>query len=68
MKFFKVLTILIVLVMSANGAKVTWGADGKPIIEASSSSPTRGCIEGGLEDLGKESNVTIVQKNNLHCS
>lgn len=66
MKFLKTVAMLAILVMSANGAKVTWGADGKPIIEASST-PVRGCIQGGLEDLGKETNSTIT-KPKLHCS
>ncbi len=66
MKFFKALTILVLVAVSANGAKVTWGADGKPIIEASSK-PVVGCIQGGLEDLGRESNSTT-EAPTLHCS
>jgi len=39
--------------MYAQGAKVTWGADGKPIIEGSSK-PHDGCTEGGIQDLSMD--------------
>lgn len=54
MKIIQTLGVLVLLVASANGAKVTWGADGKPIIEASSE-PKEGCILGGLESLSMSS-------------
>jgi hypothetical protein len=58
MKIIQIVGILISLLMYANGAKVTWGADGKPIIE-SSSKPLNGCTQGGLKDLSMDVNSTI---------
>ena len=58
MKIIQILGVLFLLVASANGAKVTWGADGKPIIEGSSKS-LDGCTEGGLKDLSMDENRTV---------
>ncbi len=69
MKIIQTLGVLFLLVVSAHGAKVTWGADGKPIIETSSK-PKEGCILGGLESLSMSSvdtNKTLKVKN-IKCS
>jgi len=59
MKIIQIVGVLLSLVMYAQGAKVTWGADGKPIIEASSK-PIEGCIDSGLKYLSMDNNSTIV--------
>ena len=69
MKIIQILGVLLSLLMYAHGAKVTWGADGKPIIEASAK-PKEGCLLGGLESLSMSSvdtNKTLEVKN-IKCS
>ena len=69
MKIIQILGVLLSLLMYAHGAKVTWGADGKPII-AVSAQPKEGCILGGLESLSMSSvdtNKTLEVKN-IKCS
>ena len=56
MRFLQILLFL-ALVVGANGGKVKWGPDGKPIIEASNK-PIKGCNKSKLDDLAKDSNST----------
>jgi len=65
MNFFKIAISLTLFAISANGSKVTWGEDGKPIIEASSSS-IEGCIQGGINNLGRSESNTSTSK--MSCS
>lgn len=58
MKIIQILGVMLSLLMYAHGAKVTWGADGKPIIEGSSKS-FDGCTEGGVKDLSMDENRTV---------
>jgi len=64
MKLIKTVGVLLSLVMYAHGAKVTWGADGKPIIE-SSSKPIEGCIDSGLKYLSMDTNNSMIVTNEL---
>ena len=54
MRFLQILLFL-ALVVVANGGKVKWGPDGKPIIEASNK-PIKGCDKSKLEELAKDNN------------
>ena len=54
MRFLQILLFL-ALVIGANGGKVKWDSNGKPIIE-SSSKPVKGCNKAKLEDLTKDNN------------
>jgi len=60
MKLIQIVGVLLSLMMYAHGAKVTWGADGKPIIEASSK-PIEGCTEGGLKYLSMDDNNSTIK-------
>jgi len=51
LKIVQIFGVLLLFLMSAHGAKVTWGADGKPIIEVSAESHKDGCILSGLDSL-----------------
>jgi hypothetical protein len=45
------------LIGFANGGKVKWAEDGKPIIEKSDK-PVKGCNKSKLDELVKDSNTT----------
>ena len=62
MKIVQIFGVLLLFLMSAHGAKVTWGADGKPIIEVSAESHKDGCILSGLDSLSmlsEDENKTV---------
>jgi len=53
MRFLQIVVLFLALVIVANGGKVKWGPDGKPIIEASSK-PIKGCHKAKLNELAKQ--------------
>jgi hypothetical protein len=53
----KYIVLFLSLIVVANAGKVTWGADGKPNIELSGK-PVKGCGQGGLSSLLKDTNTT----------
>lgn len=57
MRLLKVLLLLLLLVMGANGGKVKWDANGKPIIEKSKK-PVKGCKKETLDSVLKDKNAT----------
>ncbi|MCK4442529.1 MAG: hypothetical protein KAU90_11025 [Sulfurovaceae bacterium] len=54
MRFLQIVLFL-ALVVAANGGKVVWGSDGKPIIEKSKK-PIKGCNRKSLSELVKDNN------------
>jgi hypothetical protein len=60
MKFLQIVGLFLALVVVANGGKVKWGSDGKPIIEASKK-PIKGCNKAKLNELARDNNSTV------HC-
>ena len=56
MRFLQILLFL-GLIGFANGGKVKWAEDGKPIIEKSDK-PVKGCNKAELKDLLKDNNST----------
>jgi len=57
MKFIKHIVLFLSLIVVVNAGKVTWGADGKPIIEMSGKA-VKGCHSGGFGAIVKDSNST----------
>ena len=57
MRLLKVLLLLLLLVMGANGGKVKWDSNGKPVIEKSKK-PVKGCKKETLDTLLKDKNAT----------
>jgi len=57
MKFLQIVVFFLALVVVANGGKVKWGPDGKPIIEASTK-PIKGCNKSKLDELGQDNNTS----------
>ncbi len=55
MRFVQIVGLFVLVMVFANGGKVTWNGDGKPHIEASTT-PIKGCNQGGINDLIKENN------------
>ena len=56
MRFLQIVLLLSVVV-AVNAGKITWDANGKPII-AKSDKPVKGCNQGGLETMSKDANKT----------
>ncbi len=56
---FLPIVLLLTMVVALDAAKITWDKDGKPIIEKSNK-PIKGCNQGGLDTLSKDSNKTKV--------
>ena len=56
MRFLQIV-VLLTVVVSVNAGKITWDANGKPII-AKSNKPVKGCHQGGLETMSNDSNKT----------
>jgi hypothetical protein len=54
MRFLQIV-IFLALVVVANGGKVKWGANGKPIIQKPEK-PVKGCNKEKLDDLVKDNN------------
>jgi len=71
LKIVQIFGVLLLFLMSAHGAKVTWGADGKPIIEVSAESHD-GCILSSLDSLSMadDENKTVgtTAKRFLSCA
>ena len=61
MRFLQVFVIVLAFVIVANGGKVNWDSKGKPQIEKSEK-PVKGCMQGGLDSLGKDSNTSGCKK------
>ncbi len=57
MRLLKLLLLLVLLVMGANGGKVKWDSNGKPIIEKSKK-PVKGCKKDTLDSVLKDKNTT----------
>jgi len=57
MRFVQTVVLFVLVVVFANGGKVTWNGSGKPQIEASTR-PIKGCQQGGLKELLDERNQT----------
>ena len=57
MRLFKLSLLLLLLVMGANGGKVKWDSNGKPIIEKSKK-PIKGCKKETLDSVLKDKNST----------
>lgn len=55
MRFVQIVLFLLLNVVVANGGKVSWGADGKRIIEASGH-PIHGYHKQGLDFIIKDNN------------
>jgi hypothetical protein len=56
MRFLQI-ALFLGLIGFANGGKVKWAEDGKPIIEKSDK-PVKGCNKSKLDELVKDSNTT----------
>ncbi len=54
MRFLQIVMLFVLLVVFANGGKVTWDGNGKPQIEASGK-PIKGCNQG-LKELLNDNN------------
>jgi len=55
MRFLQIVLFLLLVVVVANGGKVIWGPDGKPIIQVSEN-PIKGCHKKGLDAIIKDNN------------
>ncbi len=54
MRFLQIV-LLLTVVVAVHAGKITWDANGKPII-AKSNKPVKGCNQGGLETMSNDSN------------
>jgi len=57
MKLVKIVLLMVVVVMVANAGKVTWGANGKPVV-ATTSKKIKGCQQGGFNSYLQDKNTT----------
>ena len=58
MRFLQIV-LLLTVVVALNAGKITWDANGKPII-AKSNRPVKGCHQGRLETMSNDANKTKV--------
>ena len=54
MRFIQIV-LLLTMVVAVNAGKITWDANGKPII-AKSNKPIKGCRQGSLETMSNDAN------------
>ena len=55
MRLVQIVFLLLMVVVTSNAGKITWDADGKPVI-AETNKPVHGCNQGGLDAVVKDAN------------